>query len=81
MNKIGQSDISDDFNWINEAAKLAPTLNPILFGSGNRQEILNNLQPFDLLICSYGLLQQEFCLLYSILDQCISPLSSNTIFI
>ncbi len=47
------------FNWINEAAKFAPTLNPILFGSGNRQEILTNLQPFDLLICSYGLLQQE----------------------
>jgi superfamily II DNA or RNA helicase len=47
------------FNWINEAAKFAPTLNPMLFGSGNRQEILANLQPFDLLICSYGLLQQE----------------------
>jgi SNF2 family DNA or RNA helicase len=47
------------FNWINEAIKFAPTLNPILFGSGNRQEILNNLQPFDLVICSYGLLQQE----------------------
>ncbi|EAZ88692.1 DEAD/DEAH box helicase [Crocosphaera chwakensis] len=47
------------FNWIDECFKFAPTLNPILFGSGNRQEILDNLQPFDLLICSYGLLQQE----------------------
>jgi len=47
------------FNWINEAVKFAPTLNLILFGSGNRQEILENLQPFDVLICSYGLLQQE----------------------
>ena len=47
------------FNWIDESNKFAPTLNPILFGSGNRQEILDNLQPFDLLICSYGLLQQE----------------------
>ncbi|MEA5537344.1 DEAD/DEAH box helicase [Crocosphaera sp. XPORK-15E] len=47
------------FNWINEAVKFAPTLNLILFGSGNRQEILDNLQPFDVLICSYGLLQQE----------------------
>ncbi len=47
------------FNWISEAVKFAPTLNLILFGSGNRQEILDNLQPFDVLICSYGLLQQE----------------------
>ena len=47
------------FNWIDESNKFAPTLNPILFGSGNRQEILDNLQPFDLLISSYGLLQQE----------------------
>ncbi|MEL4897540.1 DEAD/DEAH box helicase [Crocosphaera sp. Alani8] len=47
------------FNWIDESTKFSPTLNPILFGSGNRQEILDNLQSFDLLICSYGLLQQE----------------------
>ena len=48
------------FNWQNEAQKFTPTLNPIMFGSGsNRQTILDQLQPFDLLICSYGLLQQE----------------------
>jgi SNF2 family DNA or RNA helicase len=46
-------------NWLSEAAKFAPTLNPIQFGSGNRQQILDNLQPMDLLVCSYGLLQQE----------------------
>ena len=46
-------------NWISEAQKFAPTLNPIQFGSGDRQKLLDNLQPFDLLICSYGLLQQE----------------------
>jgi superfamily II DNA or RNA helicase len=46
-------------NWIAEAEKFAPTLNPIQFGSGDRQTLLNNLQPFDLLICTYGLLQQE----------------------
>jgi superfamily II DNA or RNA helicase len=46
-------------NWLNEAQKFAPTLNPIQFGSGNRQQILDNLQPMDLLVCSYGLLQQE----------------------
>ena len=46
-------------NWLSEAEKFAPTLNPIPFGSGDRQKVLDNLQPFDLLVCSYGLLQQE----------------------
>ena len=46
-------------NWISEAEKFAPTLNPIQFGSGDRQALLKGLQPFDLLVCSYGLLQQE----------------------
>ena len=47
------------FNWQSEAQKFAPTLNPIMFGSGDREAILKELQPFDLLICTYGLLQQE----------------------
>ncbi|MGI0489672.1 DEAD/DEAH box helicase [Pantanalinema rosaneae CENA516] len=46
-------------NWISEAQRFAPTLNPIQFGSGDRQKMLDKLQPFDLLVCSYGLLQQE----------------------
>ncbi len=46
-------------NWLSEAERFAPTLNPISFGSGDRQKVLDNLQPFDLLVCSYGLLQQE----------------------
>ncbi len=46
-------------NWISEAQKFAPTLNPIQFGSGNRQKVLDGLQPFDLVVCTYGLLQQE----------------------
>ncbi len=46
-------------NWENEARRFAPTLNPIVLGGGDRQRLLENLQPFDLLICSYGLLQQE----------------------
>ena len=46
-------------NWVSEAQRFAPTLKPIQFGSGDRQKVLDNLQPFDLLICSYGLLQQE----------------------
>ncbi len=47
------------FNWISEAQKFAPTLNPIQFGNGDRQETLDALQPFDLFVCSYGLLQQD----------------------
>ena len=46
-------------NWMGEAQRFAPTLNAIQFGSGDRQKVLDNLQPFDLLVCSYGLLQQE----------------------
>ena len=46
-------------NWMSEAEKFAPTLNLIQFGSGNRQKLLDELQPFDMLVCSYGLLQQE----------------------
>jgi superfamily II DNA or RNA helicase len=46
-------------NWTSEAEKFAPTLNPIQFGSSDRQNLLDNLQPFDMLVCSYGLLQQE----------------------
>ncbi|MEM7579896.1 MAG: DEAD/DEAH box helicase, partial [Cyanobacteria bacterium P01_A01_bin.80] len=46
-------------NWISEAQKFAPTLNLIQFGSGNRQKLLDELQPLDMLVCSYGLLQQK----------------------
>lgn len=46
-------------NWQAEAARFAPTLNLTLFGSGNRAQTLASLKPFDLIITSYGLLQQE----------------------
>ncbi len=46
-------------NWISEVQKFAPTLNVIQFGSGDRQQTLDNLQPFDMAVCTYGLLQQE----------------------
>ena len=46
-------------NWIDEARRFAPTLEPLLFGPGNRQEMLRGTKPFDLLVCSYGLLHQE----------------------
>jgi superfamily II DNA or RNA helicase len=46
-------------NWISEAQRFAPTLNPLQFGSGDRQKLLDQLKPFDMLVCTYGLLQQE----------------------
>ncbi len=46
-------------NWENEARRFAPTLNPQILAGGDRQGLLDNLGPYDLLICSYGLLQQE----------------------
>ena len=46
-------------NWESEALKFAPTLNVVMFGGANRGDILKSLKPFDLVICSYGLLQQE----------------------
>jgi len=44
-------------NWINEANKFAPTLNGIFFNSNRKA--LSNLKPFDMLVLSYGLLQQD----------------------
>jgi hypothetical protein len=46
-------------NWMTEARRFAPTLNPILFGGGDRQAQIDALGPFDLLVVSYGLMQQE----------------------
>ena len=46
-------------NWLEEAARFAPTLKPIRFGDGDRASTLGKLQPYDVVICSYGLLQTE----------------------
>jgi SNF2 family DNA or RNA helicase len=46
-------------NWAEEAARFAPTLNVQIFGNGDRQTMLDNAGAFDLIICSYGLLQTE----------------------
>lgn len=46
-------------NWVSEAEKFAPTLNIIQFTGSNRQKLLDGLQPLDMLVCSYGLLQQD----------------------
>ncbi len=46
-------------NWFEEAQRFAPTLNPILFGASDRQAVLDQAGPFDLIICTYGLVQIE----------------------
>lgn len=46
-------------NWITETAKFAPTLHVKTLSSGNRTQILSHLEPGDLLITTYGLLQSE----------------------
>ena len=53
-------------NWVAEATRFAPTLNLAVFGSGNREQIVRNLQGMDMLIVSYGLLYQEAELLASV---------------
>jgi len=47
-------------NWISEANRFAPTLNVIFFGDEKeREKTVQQLGGFDMLISSYGLLQQE----------------------
>ena len=47
------------FNWVRECKRFTPTLNPKLLTGKNRQEVIENVKPFDLLICSYALLVIE----------------------
>ncbi|MDX1656268.1 MAG: DEAD/DEAH box helicase, partial [Candidatus Competibacteraceae bacterium] len=46
-------------NWQEEAARFAPTLRVVLFAEADRQRALEEAGPFDLVIASYTLLQQE----------------------
>lgn len=46
-------------NWISETAKFAPTLTIKSLTTVNREQTLKSLEPGDLLITSYGLLQSE----------------------
>ena len=50
-------------NWIDEARRFAPTLRPVRFGAGDRRAMLQSAGPFDLIVCSYGLLLNEADLL------------------
>ena len=47
------------FNWEAELRRFAPTLNPRLFGAGDREAFFDDLGPRDVVIASYGLLNSE----------------------
>ncbi len=47
------------FNWQHEARRFAPTLNLKLFGPGDREAFFDDLGPHDVVVCSYGLLNNE----------------------
>ena len=46
-------------NWLSETKRFAPTLNMVQFGGANREKILDGAGKFDIILCSYGLLQQN----------------------
>ena len=46
-------------NWYHEARRFAPALQPVIFGEDERAKTLRNLKSGSLLLCSYGLMQQE----------------------
>lgn len=46
-------------NWLREAHKFTPTLRPHVLGPGNRQEVIDSMGNYDILIVSYGLLPFE----------------------
>ncbi|MFW6178434.1 MAG: DEAD/DEAH box helicase [Desulfohalobiaceae bacterium] len=46
-------------NWLAEARRFAPTLQPTLYAGKEREHILQQAGPFDLIVCSYALLNQD----------------------
>jgi superfamily II DNA or RNA helicase len=46
-------------NWERETGRFAPSLNIVTLGATDREETLEGLKAFDLLLVTYGLLQQE----------------------
>ncbi|WP_089946371.1 DEAD/DEAH box helicase [Candidatus Entotheonella palauensis] len=47
------------FNWQHEARRFAPALNLRLFGPGDREAFFDDLGSHDVVVCSYGLLNNE----------------------
>ena len=44
-------------NWTKELFRFAPTLRPVELKNQNRQALLDTLEPYDVLVVSYGILQ------------------------
>ena len=53
-------------NWRQEIEKFVTNLRAVSFDTPNRYEVLENLQPYDVFITSYGLLQKEITALAKI---------------
>jgi len=50
-------------NWAQEAARFAPTLNVHVLSESDREDLMEHVGPFDLVVASYGLLTREADLL------------------
>ena len=46
-------------NWMQEAARFAPTLRMQRYGEGDRETLLKELGPYDVVVATYGLLQLD----------------------
>jgi len=58
-------------NWLREARRFTPALTMSYLGEGDREEMLAASAPYHLILCSYGLLQQEVEALEKISWNCI----------
>ena len=47
------------YNWEAETQKFAPTLNPLMYRGSEREALIENATKRDLVIVTYGLLQQD----------------------
>ncbi|MBB3697266.1 DEAD/DEAH box helicase [Flammeovirga yaeyamensis] len=49
------------FNWVSEIRKFAPTITPkLLSASADRDQLIKDAKEYDIIICSYGLLQTNY---------------------
>ena len=46
-------------NWLDEARRFAPSLNPMLFSEGDRAKMVAEAGPLDVVVVSYGLVTRE----------------------
>lgn len=71
-------------NWFSECQRFAPELRPIMYQGRERQQLLPSLQANDLLIASYGLIQQDIELFQTmrwstiVLDEAQAIKNTNT---